>query len=84
MSLFINGMDMPKHEIVDNAVANMFGSKQFTIFEIPTPHGRLIDADALINDLQSLRKLFPRTGMDYIGGVISLVQNTPAIIEAED
>lgn len=50
---------------------------------LPAKHGRLIDADVLINDLQGLRKLFPSTGMDYIGGVISLVQNTPAIIEAE-
>ena len=55
----------------------------FTAVEIPKPHGRLIDADALINDLQGLGKLFPSTGMNYIGGVISLVQNTPAIIEAE-
>lgn len=57
--------------------------KDCPLSEIPTPHGRLIDADVLINDLQGLRKLFPSTGMDYIGGVISLVQNTPAIIEAE-
>lgn len=54
------------------------------VVKIPAIHGRLIDADVLINDLQGLRKLFPSTGMDYIGGVISLVQNTPTIIEAED
>ena len=50
---------------------------------IPTPHGRLIDADALIKDLQGLRELFPSSNIDYFGGVISLVKNSPTIVEAE-
>ena len=50
---------------------------------LAVPHGRLIDADALIADLQGLRELFPSSNIDYFGGVISLIKNSPAIIEAE-
>lgn len=58
--------------------------KECPIVEIPTPHGKLVDADALIEDLQGLRVLFPNNGMDYFGGVISVIQNAPSIIEKEE
>jgi hypothetical protein len=51
--------------------------------EVSEPHGRLIDADALIKDLQGLRELFPSNNIDYFGGVISLIKNSPTIIETE-
>lgn len=49
---------------------------------LAVPHGRLIDANALITDLQGLRELFPSNNIDYFGGVISLVKNSPTIIKS--
>lgn len=96
MSLLIKGMDMPKNgeitiafasdENGENTLALILDTngkpiEHKGVAEIRTPHGRLIDADALIKDLQGLRELFPSSNIDYFGGVISLVKNSPTIIE---
>lgn len=60
-------------QVIDETIEN--------IRPLAVSHGRLIDADALIKDLQGLRELFPSSNIDYFGGVISLVKNSPTIIE---
>ena len=94
MSILIKGMEMP--QAGDMIICGQINGKlQCTIVtrgkstkwceasEVSEPHGRLIDADALIKDLQGLRELFPSSNIDYFGGVISLVKNSPTIIETK-
>lgn len=49
------------------------------LVEIATPHGRLIDADML---LESFRKALEKD--NYWVNFFALVENAPTIIEAED
>lgn len=46
------------------------------LVEVPTPHGRLVDADALVEDL-----IFPSKHFEE--GFKSLMNDSPIIIEAE-
>lgn len=67
--------------ILDSTFADMFGFEhnlnRFPLVEIPTPHGRLIDADKLsISILKAMNN-----GDD---SVIGLIDKTPTIIEAEE
>lgn len=58
MSVFINGMGMPKYgdtfkvylDAADDVllVDTSDSSRFYTLVEVKTPHGRLIDADALL------------------------------------
>lgn len=94
MDVIIKGMEMPQAGDVI-ICGQIEGKLQCTIAtrgkptkwceasEVSEPHGRLIDADALIKDLQGLRELFPSSNIDYFGGVISLVKNSPTIIETK-
>lgn len=90
MSVLIKGMEMPKDEGVllwvspDGTVTqgwherfgiNWSGS-EYKAIEIP-PHGRLIDADALMADL----KFVDATGEYYTEAQI---EYAPTIIEAEE
>jgi hypothetical protein len=53
------------------------GLKSYPLVEIPTPHGRLIDADDLdcvIREIKPIRK----------GAVCEALFNAPTIIEAEE
>lgn len=52
------------------------------IVEIPTPHGRLIDADRLIAVLKSAIPYEQRTSTVLC--MIKNIENAPTIIEAED
>lgn len=54
--------------------------KDCPLVEIPTPHGRLIDADALIKHMKR-DPLFPLVDR-Y--GVTNVIQAAPTIIEAEE
>ena len=94
MSLIIKGMDMPKKGVYD-AVITFDGdslgvrippSKEpfFSgrIVHMPTPHGRLIDADellknhAIIADKELINLL-------YRGTLRKMIDKAPTIIEAE-
>jgi hypothetical protein len=71
MSVIIKGVDMPK-----SGESIRFSVKQ--IIEIPRPHGRLIDADKL---LDSFRKAIDED--NHFVNFFSLVESAPTIIEAE-
>ena len=81
MSLLIRGMDMPigcaKIEIGLDAEGNpmaMVGDKVFDVVQVP-PHGRLIDADAMV-------KLWK--GCKVKGDITCLIDIRPTVIEAEE
>lgn len=58
MGVYIKGMDMPKNcgecFVGNRAIC----SKHCPLTEVPEPHGRLIDADALADDLETDGKEF--------------------------
>ena len=84
MSILIKGLDMPKDfigielvfipkdgDIINNESMSIGAER---IIEIPTPHGRLIDADALEADFD--RKWSP---VNY-----DIIRDAPTILEAEE
>lgn len=81
MGVYIKGMEMPKRGMVvniyaDGRVTNHFDEFGKTIgkaISVPS-HGRLIDADALIND-------HPRTWTTYD---LQRIANAPTIIPASE
>lgn len=59
-------------------------SEFFKCAEIPTPHGRLIDADALIKKLERHRDMCGDIETQFgIDTAIRILRNIPTIIEAE-
>ena len=81
MSILIRGMEMPKNCDVcfmrDACEYSMPLGKRLTdcpLVEVPTPHGRLIDADALVRD----------NGIKEIPEYYEVVCNAPTIIPAEE
>ena len=90
MSVLIKGMEMPKNDSWVNVrikekdgkpiIAFITGEdlegRYFEIEEVPTPHGRLIDADELKKD---------RINLYGTTDVVLMVdiENAPTIIEAE-
>ena len=95
MSLFIEGMDMPKNgritielaseETGTNIIARITDEKTGKLIEhkgvvvISTPHGRLIDADRL---LKSVIPYEQRTSAVFC--MMKNIENAPTIIEKED
>ena len=80
MSLIIKGVDMPK-----SGESMTYYSKE--IIEIPRPHGRLIDADRL---LESIKTNFYEHFGNYDSGqellfdlICSSIEDSLTIIEAE-
>ena len=84
MSLFIEGMDIPKHNGVsfdvclleissDGSCEMLFNGKSYHVIEIPKPHGDLIDRDELL-----------RKPIDIANYPSSLVTIVPAIIKKEE
>lgn len=71
--------------IVDSTFADMFGFEhalnRFPLAEIPTPHGRLIDADRLIAVIKSAAGTADTSVP--LSAVISSISNAPIIIEEE-
>lgn len=67
-----------------SAYDNGHNIQRYPLAEIPTPHGRLIDADILIKGLENVIAI---TGSEdrlvFVNDVIALIKNLPAIIEAE-
>lgn len=88
MSILIKGMEMPSKGqgrmfLYDDNTAiwlNLDTGERvaYEVIPVPTPHGRLIDADALLTDANKLR---------YGEGWLITTENiehTPTIIEAEE
>lgn len=98
MSVLIKGMKMPKDNYV---VMTLYPSgdcylyyqgcgvisKTVKVVEVPTPHGRLIDADALLESIKEARKKDPEIEDVYIDDyfmVAEWVMSAPTIIPAEE
>lgn len=91
MSLLINDMDMPKNKGLfydlllslsfDGSGEIFFNGKSYPITEIPTPHGRLIDADKLIAVLKRAIPYEQKTSAVFC--MIKNIENAPTIVEAE-
>lgn len=71
MSLIIKGVDMPK-----SGESMTYSSKE--IIEIPRPHGRLIDADRLLEEMSNAVKKY-KNWVNFF----AIVEEAPTIIEAE-
>ena len=92
MSILIKGMEMPKNDSWVNVrikekdgkpiIAFITGEdlegKYFEIEEVPTPHGRLIDADELIGYLNEWL-----SDSVALFGFTRIINHQPIIIEAE-
>ncbi len=96
MSVLIKGMEMPKDcvscrwharwgceitGIVTNAVQGC------PLVDIPTPHGRLIDADALMHEFAEFVRASNNSDFADVptwNDAVSLLGSAPAIIEAEE
>ena len=99
MSLIIKGMQLPRKSehrecsiaVVQNRPVSIAFSRTKTnplecceCAEIPTPHGRLIDADELIKKLERHRDMCGDVETQYgIDTAIHILRNIPTIIEAE-
>jgi len=90
MSVLIKGMEMPKSNTMftvtlrvrQDGTAEFISTsgktvKSFPMFEVPTPHGRLIDADALQEEADS-QPCFWKGAIDEL-----MVRDAPTVIEAE-
>ena len=94
MSILIKGIDMPKEKdealllliLGDGTVAEKIGSDRYEemantkAIQIPTPHGRLIDASELIKSYMKGTK----TDIDDFYDTIDIIDNAPTILEAEE
>lgn len=97
MSIFIKGMEMPKHG--DVLVVREYNGKTYikheghigfeaTLSKIPTPHGRLIDADKIDyrNDAMHDGTGHLVVADNFMNGVLWIndcIDNAPTVIEAE-
>ena len=87
MSIILKGIDMPKCSNEDilvvirrnKAEVWQTGYKERTVeaIQIPTPHGRLIDADELKESIEEVDRPSGYTALVHI-------QYAPTILEAED
>ncbi len=95
MSLIIKGMQLPRKSehrecsiaVVQNRPVSIAFSRTktnpfgcFECAEIPTPHGRLIDADRLLAVLKSMSST-----SEYVPAVavLDLIDHQPVVVEAE-
>ena len=74
--------------VIDTAFASPYDNghniQRYPLTEIPTPHGRLIDADELIKKLERHRDMCGDIEAQYgIDLAIRILRNIPTIIEAE-
>ncbi len=93
MSILIKGIDMPKEKdealllliLGDGTVAEKIGSDRYEemtdtkAIQIPTPHGRLIDASELIKSYMKGTK----TDIDDFYDTIDIIDNALTILEEE-
>ena len=84
MSIIYKGLN-PKHHyglciLTINGELITANGKHFQAIQIPTPHGRLIDASELIKSYMRGTK----TGIDDFYDTIDIIDNAPTILEAEE
>jgi len=90
MGVYIPDMEMPKNEPLlvkinpDGSVSTTAknGYKKYEAVHIP-PHGRLIDADALMHDTDSFVHKTMLFGGQYVYSE-DAIKNAPTIIPADD
>ena len=100
MSLLIHGTKLPRSNTMTNAVIRVrqdgtaeiiihyeHKSESFKLTEVPTPHGRLIDADTVEKRLQKYwYEEYPNQEASYHRAFMdsnACVKDLPTIIEAE-
>ena len=86
-SVLIKGLDLPHnggyieirlHDDRAEVEVQEFTFKDFEIVEVPTPHGRLIDAEKLpVRDVS-------RDYYEVVGVTEEDIDDAPTVIEAED
>ena len=87
MSVLIRGIEMPQGNSTINVLIYADGTvytghvddSRYSAVSVPTPHGRLIDADAMCNDLDTVDIQYAQ----MIDWCISVTEAQPTIIEAE-
>ena len=84
MSILYKGLN-PKHHyglciLTINGELITANGKHFQAIQIPTPHGRLIDASELIKSYMKGTK----TDIDDFYDTIDIIDNAPTILEAEE
>lgn len=81
MSVLIKGMDMPEYEkiivVYPDGYTKLY--MRSDMLEVPTPHGRLIDADAL--SIATLSCKYWNNADEVVAW--ELVRDAPTVIEAE-
>ena len=70
--------------VIDTKFASAYDNghnvKRYPLVEVPTPHGRLIDADGVLTDLKSMastNESVPTTA------VLELIDHQPVVLKAE-
>ena len=56
--------------------------RKYSLTDVPTPHGRLIDADRLIAVLKSTTAI-SQSDYDLFNHIVGLTEHQPTVIEAE-
>ena len=92
MGVLIEGMEMPKRGMVVNIHADGRVTRHFDEFgktigkavSVP-PHGRLIDADALVKEVEDIAKELPSdsVGAERFKLFAEFITEMPTIIPAE-
>lgn len=97
MSILIKGIDMPPtvngvkltHELYIRSDGRVFDDDLEEVgqaIQIPRPHGRLIDADKIMKDLEEW-KLNPNNDDEavvFVNHFQGIVRTEPTILEAEE
>lgn len=90
MSIIIKGLSMPQGDeeirlrIDAKGEVYIYGAyptQLYEAIELP-PHGRLIEADAVVNQLKAVAPN-GSSGWVYYNGLCQIIKITPTIIEAE-
>lgn len=91
MSILIKGIDMPKYESLtikimpSGAVRDQYGRLDERVKAVEVPrHGRLIDADNLIELCEIMTDKCGETGESVWGQYQMVAEDLPTIIEAEE
>lgn len=95
MSVLIKEMDMPTtHEVVVHILPDGTASihdiaytqtKETIAFEVPTPHGRLIDIGDAMNALGELKRIYVGSVFDnLINDAARNISECQTILEAEE